>query len=337
MRIMITGATGFVGYHTAMALLNAGHEVSLLVRSIDKMLNLFGEDRIVHFTRGSITDTGKVRQALEGCDAVIHAAAMVSTGAGDADLVYRSNVEGAKTVLGTALEMGIDRIVHVSSVTALFDPGADILDEHSPPGTAKNAYGRSKVACERYVRGLQDAGHPVCITYPATVIGPDDPGLTEAHVGMQGYLKAFVPVMPTGNQYVDVRDVAEVHRQLVERRPQGGRYPVGGHYVAWRDLAGLLEGVTGRRLVRLPLTGGFMRAAGRVLDRVSARLPLQVPLTEEAMGYATNWVPMDNSRVEQELNFSFRPVEQTMTDTVNWLNRAGHITGKQAGKLARAP
>ena len=58
------------------------------------------------------------------------------------------------------------------------------------------------------------------ITYPATVIGPDDPGLTESHVGMQSYLTAFVPLMSSGNQYVDVRDVAELHLRLLERRPQ---------------------------------------------------------------------------------------------------------------------
>ena len=69
----------------------------------------------------------------------------------------------------------------------------------------------------------QGKRYPVTITYPATVIGPDDPGLTEAHVGMLGYLKAFVPVMPTGNQYVDVRDVAGIHRRLLELRPPAGR------------------------------------------------------------------------------------------------------------------
>ena len=334
MRVMITGATGFVGYHTAIALMDAGHEVSLLVRSVDKMLNLFGEGRIQRYTRGSITDAEKVRLALEGCDAVIHAAAMVSTGATNAEDVFRTNVEGARTVLGTALDMGMERIVHVSSVTALFDPSASVLDEHSPPGAAQNAYGRSKVECERFVRSLQKKGHPIYITYPATVIGPDDPGLTEAHVGMQGYLKAFVPVMPTGNQYVDVRDVAEIHRRLLEVRPPAGRYPVGGHYVAWRDLAGMLESVTGRRLLRLPLMGGLMRATGRLCDQISRFVALEVPVTEEAMGYATRWVPLDNSRVEQDLGFSFRPVEQTMADTVSWMSRVGHIKEREAGVLA---
>jgi nucleoside-diphosphate-sugar epimerase len=331
---MITGGTGFVGYHIAMALMDAGHTVSLLVRSVDKMLKLYGDDCSLSYTRGDITDGEKVAQALQGCDAVVHAAAMVSTDANDADIVYNTNVEGAKTVIGSALYLGIGPIIHVSSVTALYDPTAEILDEDSPPGAASNAYGRSKVACEKYVRELQEEGEQVYITYPATVIGPKDPGLTEAHVGMQGYLIAFVPLMPSGNQYVDVRDVAEIHLRLLEQQPEAGRYTLGGHFLSWSELGDVLDEVTGRKLTRIPLLGVFMRMAGRLFDRLNPYISTHIPLSEEAMGYATNWVEMDNTKVENELDFEFRPVEDSMRDTVRWLCSAGHINDKQAGVLA---
>ena len=216
MRVMVTGATGFIGYHTAIALLDAGHELSLLVRSVEKMDAMFGAGRIDDYTVGDITDIDSVRTALQDCDAVIHVAALVSTRAADADRVGRTNVEGVENVIGSAVEMGVDSIVHVSSITALFDPAAQVLDEHSPPGVGATGYGRSKVACERFVRELQDSGAPVYITYPGTVLGPQTPALTEAHVGLQTYLSAFVPVMSSGNQYVDARDLAEAHRIIVE-------------------------------------------------------------------------------------------------------------------------
>lgn len=334
MHVMITGGTGFVGFHTAQVLLNAGHTVSLLIRSESKMHKLYGEDSGISYTCGDITDAKKVRAALKGADAVIHAAAMVSTDANDADEVFNTNVEGAKTVIGNALKLGIGPIIHVSSVTALYDPKAKILDENSPPGAAKNAYGRSKVACDQYVRDLQEEGEPIYITYPATVIGPDDPGLTEAHVGMQGYLIAFVPLMPSGNQYIDVRDLAEVHLRLLEQQPPAGNYPLGGHYLPWSQLGVVLEKVTGRKLLKLPLLGGFMRLAGRVFDKLNPHIPTHIPISEEAMEYATNWVKLDNSKVEDVLDFEFRPVEETMEDTIVWLCEAGHITDKQAGILA---
>jgi nucleoside-diphosphate-sugar epimerase len=224
---------------------------------------------------------------------------------------------------------------HRWCVTALYDPSATLLDEHSPPGVARNAYGRSKVACEKYVRSLKPRGKRVYITYPATVIGPDDPGMTEAQVGMQGFMTAFVPLMSSGNQYVDVRDVAEVHLRLLERRPTSGNYTLGGHYVPWVKLGPLLEGVTGRRLLKLPLHGGLMRLAGRLFDHLHPYISLPLPISEEAMEYATNWVQLDNQKVESALDFTFRSVEESMADTVRWLYEAGHISKKQAGVVAR--
>jgi nucleoside-diphosphate-sugar epimerase len=331
---MITGGTGFIGYHTTLALLEAGHEVSLLVRSVDKMLTMYGDDGIEHFTRGDITDVDSVRRALEGCDALIHTAAMVSTHGGEAEKVYRTNTRGARNVIGSAVDMGLETIIHVSSVTALFDPRADKLDENSPPGNSESGYGSSKVSCEKYVRDLQEEGYPVYITYPASVIGPDDPGLTEPSIAVRTYLANFVPLMSSGNQYVDVRDVAQVHLQLLEEQPGPGRYLLGGHYIPWNDLPSILERLVGHKLLKVPLNGPAMRLAGRVLDRVGPLLKLDQPITAEGMGYATQWVVMDNGKVERDLGFEFRPIEQSLADTISWLYRAGHITAKQAGKLA---
>lgn len=335
MRVMITGATGFVGFHTARALLDAGHEVSLLVRSEAKMLRLFGPGRISQFACGDISDRVQVGRAMAGCDAVVHSAALVSTHASDARQVYRTNVEGTRTVMEAALDADVATIIHVSSVTALYDPRAVRLDEHSPPGTASSGYGRSKVACEELVRQLQEEGAPIAITYPASVIGPDDPGLTEAHVGLRTCLANFVPVMPSGNQYVDVRDVAQAHLALLEQKASNGRYTLGGHFVAWRDLGRVLRGITGVRPLQIPLNASLMRMSGRLFDRIGPFLKLDLPLSEEGIGYATAWVTMDNSKAERELGVQFRPVEDSFEDAIRWLYTAGHITAKQAGRVAR--
>lgn len=333
MRVMITGGTGFVGFHSAQALLAAGHDVCLLVRSVDKAKKLYGKDT-PDLVVGDITDADSIAEALQDVDAVIHSAAMVSTDAKDADRVYSTNVNGTKMVISTALEVGVESIVHVSSVTALFNPDAEKLDGNSPPGTARNAYGRSKVECEKFVRRLQSKGAPIHITYPASVIGPDDPGLTEPHIGMQTYLSVFIPLMPGGNQLVDVRDVAEVHLRLLESDSPPCRYTLGGHYLSWPELARALEDVTGRKLIKVPATGIFMRGLGTVMDVLKRVKPIDIPMGHEAMVYATKWVPMDNSDVEEQLDFSFRPLEDSLSDTICWLLEAGHITEKQAGQLA---
>ena len=333
MRVMVTGGTGFIGYHTVQALLAQGMDVSLLVRSEDKLNKVYGEGVIEHFTCGDIADAASVSAAMQDCDAVIHVAALVSTHAADAERVYRVNLEGTRNVIGGAVEAGVKRVIHVSSVTALYDPSASSLSEDSPPARKPTGYGRSKVACEKYARALQEKGAPVTIVYPASVLGPDAPEMTEPHIGLQTYLAQFVPLMTTGNLFVDARDIASAHVQILQGRAHCNRFVMGGHYVSWRDLGPLLEQITGRRILKLPVSGAAMRLLGGVAERLMPLLNLDLPLTREGLTYATRWVQMDNSRIEAELDFGFRPVEETLADSIRWMYAAGHLSAAQAGSL----
>jgi nucleoside-diphosphate-sugar epimerase len=334
MRIMITGGTGFIGYHTAQALLGTGHRVRLLVRNKDKLRRLYGSD-VTDYVLGDVTDPKAVAKALEGCDGVVHTAAMVSVDRKDAERVMATNVGGTRLVVGGAAARGLGKIVHVSSVTALYDPGARFLNEYSPPGKASNAYGRSKVESEVYVRELQDAGSPIHITYPASVIGPEDPALTEPHQGLKTYLTNAVPVLPSGNQWVDVRDVAAAHLALLERELPPGRYPLGGHFLTWGQLVDILSELTGRQIRKIPVPGGMMLGVGRLVDwfnRARGKA-LDIPVTHEAMVYATNWVKLDNSKARAELGLHFRPIEETLADAIRSLVEDGHIEPAKAGRL----
>jgi dihydroflavonol-4-reductase len=334
MRVMITGGTGFIGYHTTRALLSGGHVVRLLVRSEEKMRRLFG-DAISDFVVGDVTDPAAVNRALRGCDAVVHTAAMVSIDKKDAGLVHETNVGGTRLVIGGAIEQGLTTIIHVSSVTALYDPDATFLNEYSAPGAASNAYGKSKVECEVYVRELQAAGAPIHITYPASVIGPEDPALTEPHQGLMTYLMSTVPVPPSGSQWVDVRDIAFAHRRLLESDLPPGRYTLGGHFVPWTQLVDILMQLTGRRIRKIPLPGSLLRGLGHLVDYLNdvRDKPLDIPLTYEAMVYATNWVKMDNSKSRSELGLEFRPLEETLRDAIVSLVQAGELEAEKAGDL----
>jgi nucleoside-diphosphate-sugar epimerase len=317
--------------------MDAGREVRLLVRSEEKLRRLFG-DRVEDFVLGDVTDAASVDRALAGCDGVVHTAAMVSVDRKDTDIVMATNVGGTKLVIGGAAERGLENIIHVSSVTALYDPEASFLNEYSPPGNASTPYGNSKVQSEHFVRKLQDQGAPIHITYPASVIGPDDPGLTEPHQGIITYLRPAAPVPPSGNQWVDVRDIALAHRRLLERDLPPGRYPLGGHFLPWTQLVDLLYQLTGKRSWKLPVPAPVLLGVGRIIDWVNRvrSQSLDTPVTHEAMVYATHWVRMDNSKAKAELDLGFRPIEETMTDTLRWLYAAGHITAEQAGRLSES-
>lgn len=334
MKVFVTGGTGFIGSHTCHALLDAGHTVKLFVRNKAKAKAMFGDD-IRSVVVGDIASKDDVRKAIRGCDAAIHMAAMVSTSKDDAEEVYRTNMAAAQNVLGQAVGAGCKNVVHVSSITAIYDPKASRLDHNSPLGVAKNAYGRSKVECEKFARGLQDKGAPLHITYPASVIGPDDPGLTEPHEGLIASLFGVGLDMPSGNQWVDVRDVALAHAALLSKQLKPGRYPLGGHYVTWKELYATLERLTGRTIRMVPIPGIAMRILGRVADALKPLINTPGPVSYEAMVYATNWVQLENKETERDLQVSFRPFEESLVETIGWLERENHISRAQAGALSR--
>ena len=332
MRIMVTGGTGFIGFHTVNRLLDAGHDVKLLIRSEEKMRRLFG-DRVNDFVIGDINNDTAIEQAFDDCDGVIHIAALVSIDAADEDFIYQTNFNGTKKIIGGAVKRGIEHIIYVSSVTAVYDPSATILDENTPPGRARKGYGGSKVASEIYVQGLQDTGAPVHITYPATVIGPQAPAITEAHNGLMLFLNPYAPVLDTGNQYVDVRDVAEAHLQLMERKLVAGRFPLGGHFLSWADHPLLFSELTGNSIKPMKVPTAIMKFAGLVSDWLSA-YGMNSIFTSESVSYATHFVPFDSTRSETDLELQFRPLEESLRDTIQWLHEEGHIETSKAGLLA---
>jgi nucleoside-diphosphate-sugar epimerase len=179
MRVLVTGGTGFVGSHTVAALVAGGHEVRLLVRDRHRVapavaplgLQAGDLDTIV----GDVTDPAAVEEAVRGCEAVVHAGSVYSLDSRDAGRIRQVNVRGTDLVLGTAHRAGLDPIVYVSSIVALLPAGGQTLTADSPPGRPPGPYLGSKAEAERVARRYQEAGAPVVITYPATVLGPHDP------------------------------------------------------------------------------------------------------------------------------------------------------------------
>ncbi len=334
MRILVTGGTGFIGVHTVNKLLDAGYDVSLLIRSEEKMRRLFG-DRIEHFVVGDINDEAAIEQALDNCDGVIHIAALVSIDAADEEYIYNTNFNGTKRMIGGAVKRGLKKIIYVSSITAVYDPNAEQMDENSPPGRASKGYGGSKVASEIYVQALQEMGAPIHTTYPAAVIGPDAPALTEAHNGLVLFLNPLAPVFESGNQYVDVRDVAEAHLKLLQSEQPSGRWPLGGYYITWEEHTEMFSEITGRAIRPMKLSSSGMTAAAKVTDWLS-NYGINSIVTSESITYATNFVPLINDKVIDELGLEFTPLEQSFEDTLLWLAQAGHIEAKKLGDLAEA-
>ncbi len=325
MHVLVTGCTGFVGFHTALALQRMGHSVRFGVRSEAKMHEVYrGFDvDLSDFSVGCITDKAAVERALDGVDAVVHCAALVCLDASMANELIENNVEGTRNVIGRAVELGIESIVYVSSISAMFQPEAR-LDEHSPYSESGTVYGYSKMLADQYVRELIAHGAPVAITYPTGIVGPDDPGLSDGNEGIAFcYRHGFIDTSG-GSQFIDVRDLARAHVHLLESGASG-RYVVAGHYLPWKDIIALHETITGRRLRRLKLPGSVIRFSGRVVDWLKRIRDFDSPLTYEAAMYATRSPIADDRKLRREMDMVLTPLRDTMADTVAWLIEQGHI------------
>jgi nucleoside-diphosphate-sugar epimerase len=327
MRVLVTGGTGFVGGWTAKVISDAGHSIRFLVRNPTRLqtsVAKLGVD-VSDFAVGDITDRVSVRDALSGCDAVVHSAALVATDPRQTAEMLTTNMQGAQNVLGQSVELGLDPIVHVSSFTALFHPGLEMLTADLPVVGGADGYGTSKAQVEIYARGLQDAGAPVNITYPGMVLGPpvgDQFG--EAGEGVRAALQMHtIPGRSAAWLVVDVRDLAALHTALLEPGRGPRRYTAGGHRVPASELATMLGNVAGTPMVAVPIPDTALRVAGAVLDRAGRFLPFDTPFTSAGMQYYTQMPASDDSPSERELGITYRDPEETMADTFEALRTAG--------------
>ncbi len=333
MRALVTGATGFIGYHTVRRLLASGHEVRVLARSLEKAERLFRAERELEIVVGDMTHAQAVARALDTRDAVVHTAATVSFDRRAARALSEANVAGTRNVIGGASERGIERIVYVSSLTAIFDPRSKDLGPDAPVLERGNAYARSKAAAERVVRGLAAAGAPVATVYPYGVIGPDDPGWSESVAAFRGFL-ATTLATTGGVSFVDVRDLASFGVRLLEAKRMG-RFIVGGHFYTWDELVAELETLLGRPIRRFSAPAPLLRALGSGLDLVRRVRPLDSLISREGMEYATRTRPLPNSEALAELGVRLRPAPETFADTVRWMLATGRLKPHHAPALAR--
>jgi nucleoside-diphosphate-sugar epimerase len=274
---------------------------------------------------GDVTAPRSVEEAMAGCDAVLHAAAIYSFDARAAARMHEVNVRGTEIVLGAAARARLDPIVHVSSYAALLPPGGAVLTPDSPVTRPDGAYSRSKAESELVARGYQEQGAPVVITYPGGVIGPYDPYLGESNRTMVEFAKSGV-TMHGGGMWVDVRDVAKVHAAVMEPGRGPRRYMITGHYIALKDLTALLREITGHpgRIVAVP--AGAAQAIGRLADLMQHMVPGRLPLSHEGMWIAALQPHCDDSRTVKELGITARDLRETLTDTMRWLADQGYIS-----------
>jgi dihydroflavonol-4-reductase len=311
---LLTGGTGFIGSHVARALAERGDELRVLTRRSSDLSALDG----LEFERaiGSVTDRRAVRNAMTGVSRVFHVAGRTSLRKADREAVFDTNLRGSRIVFESALEAGVERVVHTSSAGAIGVAKPKGTADESTPfdiGHLGITYVNSKHEAELEAMHAAAKGLDVVIVNPTFVLGPDDP--TRTSMGLvRRFCLGQIPAYVAGAlNVVDVRDVATGHLLADEKGESGERYILSGRNFTLDRLFADLARISGidPPAVKLPL-----RVAIAGADAAS-RVGLRMGSPEEVLS-ASLWWTYRNTKAKRDLGFAPRPHEQTLEDAVEW-------------------
>ncbi|MBC8123624.1 MAG: SDR family oxidoreductase [Gemmatimonadaceae bacterium] len=325
MKAFVTGSTGLLGNNLVRLLHQQGHQVKALVRSKDKALIALG-DVDVTWVVGDMRRVSDFAEQMEGCDVLFHTAAYFREYYQPGDhwqTLMEINVRGTIRLLEAAERRGVSKVIYVSSSGVIGQPSSGAPGNESTPAgpeAMRNLYFKSKVLAEQAV-GEFSRGHalPVVQILPGWMFGPGDQAPTASGQLVMDFLARKLPAIPEGGAcVVDARDVARAMIDAVERGQQGERYIVGGRYCSIETIAKFLETITGiaSPKMRIPyvLSLGYAWLAENY-----ARLTNGTTLmTVEGLMTLQAQTRVASERAVRELGATFRPLEDTLRDEVDW-------------------
>ena len=334
MRVLVTGATGFVGGNLARELWDRGYEVRALARPGSNTLTTEGTG--IHRVEGDILVKESLDRAMAGCSAVFHCAAAYTFWSRDPQGVRRSNVEGTVNVLECAAAAGVERVVHTSTVSTIGIPRDGSLgDEWTPltPQALHGHYKKSKFEAEQEVLRLAEKGVPVVVVNPTAPVGPWDVKPTPTGKIILDFLRRKIPAyLATGLNLVDVADVSAGHILALERGRNGERYILGNRNVTLKEMFAMLSSITGLSAPRVRLPYWLVVGAGYAEQAVSAGLLRREPLIPVEGVVASKkpaWV--SSQRAISELGLPQSPVERALERSAEWFTAHGYVDHSKEG------
>lgn len=320
---LVTGATGFVGWHVARCLLERGDRLRVLVRDPARLRELDGVEAV----QGDLRDAASLERAASGCGVVYHVAADYRLWTRHPGEMHRSNVEGTRHLLNAARQAGVERVVYTSTVGCVGIPAEGIGDEQTPVGIEdmKGPYKRSKFLAERVALEFAESGFPVVIVNPTAPVGDHDFKPTPTGKIVVDFTRGAMPAyLDTGLNVVDVRDVALGHLAACERGRVGERYILGAENLTLERIFVILAEALGRPAPKVKVPYAVAYAVGMVSTAwaaVTGKEPL-APLDGVKMARKKMWVRQD--KAVRELGFAPGPAAAALKRAVAWFQANGY-------------
>ncbi|TCD48333.1 SDR family oxidoreductase [Chlorobium sp. N1] len=320
-KILVTGATGFIGSQLVIKLASTSNEVSILVRRSSDLTSLAGVLDRVRIVYGDITDRASLGAAMEGIEQVYHSAGLTYMGDRRNEQLYRINVEGTRNLLDAAASAGVERIVHVSSITAVGIAEKNRpVDETTPWNfdTIDLEYARTKHLGEIAVADAVSKGLDCVIVNPAFVFGAGDINFNAGRIIKDVYNRRL-PFYPLGGIcVVDVDIVAETIIAAMQKGRTGERYIIGGDNVTYRELADTISRVTGAPRVRFPLPFALARLLKALLGRKKDRSRISKLFNLSMFRVASEFLFYRSDKARRELGMRTAPHEESIRKAFEW-------------------
>jgi len=328
MTTLVTGASGFVGSAIVRRLLQAGHNVRVLLREHSPRDNI--ADLPVEIVIGDLTDMQSLAHAVSGCSALFHAAADYRLWTRHPDAMYHINVDGTRNIMLAAAKSGVSRIVYTSSVATLGHHAYGTPADETTPSALEDMIGhykRSKFMAEEIVRKLvSEQSLPAVIVNPAGPVGPRDikPTPTGRMVldTMRGRMPGYID---TGLNIVHVDDVAEGHVLAFEKGKPGERYILGGENLPLKEILTRVATLSGRQppRIRMPYYGVLPLAwlSEKVAMMTGASEPL---IAVDGVRMTRKHMYFSSDKARRQLGYAPRPAQAALEDAVSWFNQHGY-------------
>jgi dihydroflavonol-4-reductase len=329
MKILVTGSSGFIGSQLCSALIDAGHIVRAFHRPSSSLRLLEGLP--VEHAHGDLTQPETLRAAMQGVEVVFHAGAYM--GGGQPGRQYAVTVEGTRNVARAALEVGIRRMVHTSSVAALGVPEdgqRELLDEHHTWNYRPEwyPYGYAKYLAELEIQKAVAAGLDAVIVNPALVVGAGDIYRQSSSIVRLVAARRLPASVEGGINIVSVRDVIDGELAALQRGRKGERYILGGENLTYTAFIHLAAQTAGVQAPGLTLPAGLLRAlagpAG-LLERF-----LDLPVSSDLFRLAGRYFFYDTAKARTELGLADpRPTAGAIREALEWFGVSKQPGGKK--------
>ena len=320
MKVFLTGGTGFIGGEVARQLRRRGDEVVALVRSPGKAAKLTGLG--CELAAGDLGDERAIRRGMQGCDAVIHAAAMYEVGipAKQRPAMWEANVLGTERVMKAALEAKVPRIVYVSTVGIFGNTHQRVVDEsyENPETDFTSYYEETKLEAHKLVkRTIDEQGLPAIVVQPGGVYGPGD--TSQVADLLEQFFAGKLPLLPfpeLGICMTHVEDIAGGILLALDKGELGETYVISGPATTMRETIETVARVSGRKAPKRALPTALMKAMvpiGPLVGKVMGQPPNLRELISSADG-VTFWAGYE--KAQRELGYSPRGMEEGLRQTL---------------------